>query len=191
MSSLATRWIVAAGIALALAACSSAPRVQVQRAPHAEFDRYRTFTFYRPLGTDRQEGASTILSQTLKEATRAELESRGYTYVPDHADLEVNFFLETRQVLGTSQRPQIGISYGVFHRHYGVWSGYDTTELHQYTEGTLHVDVIDAAADQLVWEASAVSRHPDGDFAFEQDKAREAVRRVFENFPRRVGPSGS
>ncbi len=191
MRSRLESWILAVTAALVLTGCASAPRVDVARSPEAHFDRYRTFSFYQPLGTDRQEGTGTILSQTLKRSARAELEQRGYTYVTDNADLEVNFFIETRQVLHGVQRPGFGISYGMFHHNYGVWSGYDTTELHQYTEGTLHVDVIDADANQLVWEAVAVSSQPDDNFAFEPGKAEQAVRRVFADFPRQSAPPGS
>jgi hypothetical protein len=94
----------------------------------------------------------------------------------------VNFFVETKEVIEGLRRPGFGFSYGIFHRHYGVWSGYDT-DIRQYTEGTLHVDVVDAESNQLAWEGIARSRRADGDFAFEPERVQQAVARVFAGFP--------
>jgi hypothetical protein len=168
-----------------LAGCASAPRVDVARAPGVDFGSYGTFSFHEPLGTDRQPGTTSILSQNLMQATRAELEARGYRYVEDGADLQVNFFVESKEVIeGLRRRPGVAFSYGMFHRHYGVWSGYDT-EVRQYTEGALHVDVVDAAREQLIWESVSRSRAHDGDFSFDPQRVRAVVSRVFADFPRR------
>lgn len=166
-----------------LAACASTPRVSVVRSPEADFSRYATFTFHQPLGTDRKEGTGTILSQTLKQEARLELEARGYRYLEKDADLKVNFFVETKEVVQGLQRPGVGIRYGVFHRHYGVWTDYET-DVRQYTRGALHVDVVDAARDQLVWEGIAQQPLPDDDFAYELDSVRNALKKVFGRFPR-------
>ena len=183
--------VLVASALLALAGCATAPRVEVARSPEADFARYDTFSFHQPLGTDRQEGTGTILSQTLKRAARAELEALGYQYVEQEADLEVNFFVETREVIeGLNRRPGISIGYGVFHRHYGVWTDYGPgTEVQQYTVGTLHVDVVEAESNQLVWEGIArAPRRADG-FTFEPEQAQQAVERVFAQFPGHTAPA--
>jgi hypothetical protein len=168
-----------------LAGCASAPRVDVARAPGVDFGGYGTFSFHQPLGTDRQPGTTSILSQNLMQATRSELEARGYRYVEEGADLHVNFFVESKEVVeGLRRRPGVAFGYGMFHRNYGVWSGYDT-EVRQYTEGALHVDVVDAAREQLVWESVSRTRAHDGDFSFDPQRVRAVVSRVFADFPRR------
>ncbi len=175
------------GMLALLASCAAAPRVEVARAPGVDFMGYETFSFHEPLGTDRQQGTRTILSQTLIQSARSELEARGYRYAETNADLRVNFFVETKEVIeGLRRRPGVNFSYGVFHRHYGVWTDYDT-DIRQLTEGTLHVDVIDAGRDTLVWEGVARARGGDADFAFEPERVRQAVARVFDAFPRRPG----
>jgi hypothetical protein len=175
-----------AGVLLGLGACAAIPRVDVARDPQARFDRYDTFTFHQPLGTDREDGTVTILSQALRQAARAELESLGYRYVDGAADLEVNFFVETREVL-ESRRPSIGVSYGVFHRNYGVWADYGT-DLRQVTEGSLHVDVVDVEREQLVWEAVVRERLVDSGFVFDPEEVEQAVSQAFARFPRRLEP---
>jgi hypothetical protein len=173
-----------------LGACATAPRVEVARDPGADFSRYATFSFHAPLGTDRPDGTGTILSQALRQASRSELEARGYRYTEQGGDLEVNFFVETREVVEGLRRPgvSVGVGYGSYHSRYGVWTGYGTDRIQQYTEGTLHVDVIDAARRQLIWEGIARDRLSEGDFAFELDEARQAVAEIFARFPRAPEP---
>lgn len=172
-------------LVLALSSCATLSRVDVARDPLADFSGYATFGFHSPLGTDRADGTGTILSQTLRQATRAELEGRGYRYVEDDADLRVNFHVETREVIEGLRRPGVGIGYGVFHRHYRVWADYET-DVRQYTEGTLHIDVIDAARGQLVWEGLAQGRLAEHDFAFARDEVAQAVVSVLAEFPVRA-----
>lgn len=165
-----------------LAGCAIGPRVDAVTSPQADFERYRTFTFHEPLGTDRQEGAGTILSQTLRSATRSELESLGYRYVPGDADLEVNFFVETREVVEGARRPGVHVGYGVFHRHFGVWSDYGN-DIRQYTEGTLHIDVVDTETDQLAWEGVARGRRDDDELTVDPERVEQTIARAFAQFP--------
>ncbi|MDZ7671092.1 MAG: DUF4136 domain-containing protein [Gammaproteobacteria bacterium] len=169
-----------------LAGCAAAPRVDVARAPQTDFSAYATFSFHEPLGTDREQGTTSILSQNLMQATRAELEARGYRYMDDGADLQINFFVETKEVVESlRRRPDVAFSYGLFHRHYGVWTGYDR-DVEQYTEGTLHVDVVDAGRNRLVWEGISRARGDAADFAFDPQRVRAVVARVFGDFPPRA-----
>jgi hypothetical protein len=174
-------------VTLALVGCAVLPRIDVARDPQADFSSYRTFTFHDPLGTDRGDGTRTVLSQTLKQATRSELEALGYRYVEaGDADLEVNFFVETREVVEGLRRPDPAFRYSYFHRHYGVWSDYGTTEIRQYTEGTRHIDVVEAARRQLVWEGLARGRLSEADFTVRSEEVAAAVRSVFARFPRQL-----
>lgn len=181
------RWLLVLASAALLAGCATGPQVESLRSPEADFGRYRTFTFHRPLGTDRQEGVSTILSQTLRRATRAELEALGYRYVQADADLAVNFFVETREIIEGWRRPGVGFGYGVFHRHYGVWADYGVDEIRQYTEGTLHVDVVDVENNQLAWEGVVRARVSPDRLTADPERVERAIARVFATFP----PAGS
>jgi hypothetical protein len=178
--------IVVAGcfIGLLLSACASAPRVAVIRDPDADFARFARFGFYEPLGTDRESGTGTLLSQTLMNATRMELEALGYRFDQENADLRVNFFVETREVVQGRRGPSFTVGYGAYHRHYGVWTGYET-DIRQYTESTLHVDVVDVEQDQLVWEGVSTERLVEHDLAFETENVKSSLARIFADFPRR------
>jgi len=172
-------------IAGMLSACTATPRVAVIRDPAADFSGYRSFTFHQPLGTDRESGTGTLLSQQLMNTTKLKLEALGYRFHQEKADLEVNFFVETREVVRGHRGPSVGVGYGVYHRNYGVWSGYET-EIRQYTESTLHVDVVDTGRNQLIWEGVATERLTQHDIAFESENIPASLGQIFAGFPRAV-----
>ena len=62
-----------------LAACASGPTVKGDYDHQADFAQYRTFGYMSPLGTDKA-GYSTLLTERLKDATRGQMEMRGYVY---------------------------------------------------------------------------------------------------------------
>ena len=173
-------------IGILLGACASAPRVAVIRDPSADFHSYASFGFLKPLGTDRPDSTGTILSQQLMKSTRTELEALGYRFDTDDADLRVNFYVETREVVQGRRGPSVSVGYGVHHHPYGVWSGYET-EIRQYTESTLHVDIVDTARNQLVWEGVATERLTEHDLSFEGQRIASSLARIFSEFPRASG----
>ncbi len=173
---------------LLLGACAATPQVSVIRDPGADFSRFASFGFRAPLGTDRDTGAEkstrTLLSRTLMNAARTELESLGYVFDADSPDLELNFFVENREVIQGRRGPSYSVGYGYYHRHYGVWTDYQT-DIRQYTESTLHVDVIDVEKNQLLQEGISVERLSGHDLAFEPDNVVASLAQIFADFPRR------
>jgi len=88
---LATRTNFACGLAVAvLAACGTGPEVRADYDRSAPFDRYETFAFETPSGTDRP-GYQAPVTRYLKVAARRELEARGMRYDEKSPQLRVNF----------------------------------------------------------------------------------------------------
>lgn len=175
--------LLAAAIAL-LAGCATGPRIFANEDPAAEFSRYRTFDFASPLGTDRAEYSS-LLTEYLRQATARELEARGYRRA-ENPDLLVNFYVNTKERIRSTSTMAPGYGYYGFRRgYYGVWGGYETT-VTQYTEGTLTVDIVDRARNQLVWEGTAVGRTREEDRENLQAVVNEVVGQVFTRFPYRA-----
>jgi hypothetical protein len=178
-----SRVLLGASALLLVAACASTPKVSVVRDPQADYSLFATFGFQQPLGTDREDGAQTMLSRTLEDTARRELESLGYVFDDESPDLRLNFYVEKREVVQGRRGPSFSVGYGYYHRPYGVWSDYDT-DIRQYTESTLHVDVIDVSKNQLIWEGIAVQRLSGHDLAFEAENVQESLTRIFAGFPR-------
>jgi Domain of unknown function (DUF4136) len=144
---------------LVLAGCASAPDVRVDYDRTADFTRYKTFGFASPLGTDRG-GYQSIVSQHLKAATQRELEARGLRLDPVAPQLLVNFNAALNEKLRVSTVPVMTMGIGMGRGYYGyrtglysAWPLYaEQTTVSPYSEGTLNIDVVDAARKQLVWE---------------------------------------
>ena len=170
--------------------CASGPSIFVNTDPSASFATYRTYNFVTPLGTDKS-GYSSLLSQYLRTATARELEARGYTR-SDTPDLLVNFNVKTKDKIQTTTTPS-GPSYGGYYGYrsgyYGVWNSYDT-QVTQYTEGTLTVDVVDAARKQLVWDGTAVGRVREKDRQNLGPAIDRVIAEIFAKYPSPVAPAG-
>lgn len=172
--------VVLAG--LLLSSCASTPRVSVQSAPDLKIQAYKTFGFYSPLGTDSGE-YGTLLSQKLKTATRAALESKGLVFQEKEADLMVNFNVTATQKADVNSMP-VAHPYGWRGGVYSPWVGYNNVSVHQYTEGRLVVDLVDRAGRNMIWEGTAVaviSSSPDKN----SEKINLAIAEMFREFPAR------
>jgi hypothetical protein len=184
-----SRGLAAAGV-LVLSACASGPEVQVNVDNGYPFDRASTFAFVDPLGTDRA-GYQTIVSQYLKAATRRELEARGMRLDEGSPQLLVNFSGRFDEKLRTSTTPVPMTSlsvrggyYGYRAGIYGAWPAYvDQTTVTAYTEGTLNIDVIDAARKQLVWESVVKDSVTQKTLDNLQASIESAVAAAFEKYP--------
>lgn len=174
---------------LILAGCASGPSIYVNTDPVANFSAYKTYNFVAPLGTDGP-GYSSVLSQFLRIAATREMEARGYQR-SETPDLLINFNVQTRDKLQTttlSAGPRFGGYYGYRAGYYGVWGGYET-QVTQYTEGTLTVDVVDAARKQLAWDGTAVGRVREKDRQNLQPVIDEVTAQIFAKYPYRATPA--
>lgn len=150
-----TRWLPMAAVAglLALGGCATGPDVRVDYDRTADFTAYKTFGFASPLGTDRG-GYQSVVSQHLKAATQREMEARGMRLDTSAPQLLVNFNAALSDKLRVTSTPSMSVGYyGYRGGLYSAWPLYnDYTTVSQYKEGTLNIDVVDAARKQLVWE---------------------------------------
>ena len=179
------------GAVLVAAGCESGPRVRAERDKTVDFSQYRTFAFADPLGTDRA-GYQTMVSQYLKAATQRELEARGLRLVEADPQTLVNFNGKLSEKFRTTTVPSSAITFGYGHGgYYGYRTGIYTTwplyapetRVDSYSEGTLNVDIIDAAKKQMIWEGVAVGRVTDETMENLQPKINEAVAAIFVNYP--------
>jgi hypothetical protein len=172
---------------MGLSACASGPDVRALSDPSANFAQYQTFGFADPLGTDRA-GYQSIVSQQLKATTRRELEGRGLRYDPASPQLLVNFSakLDDKMRVTTTPEPVMAPGYYGYRRgFYQPWPMYtERTDVTQYQEGTLTIDVVDAARKQLVWEGTVTKSVTSKDMKDVGAALDSAVTAAFAKFPR-------
>ena len=174
--------LTTAALVLLLASCASAPRVTTNTNPAADFSGFATYNFMQPLSTDRS-GVQTPLGATLVEAMSAEMANRGFKR-SNNPDLLINFFVVIDERIEVRQVPTTGSFYGDRRDRYRTWHDY-RTEVRQYTQGTLAVDMVDAAQNMLVWEAVAQQRVGRSTTGITQEQANEVMAHVMAEFPGR------
>lgn len=177
-----------------LAACATGPRVRTDYDPAAEFGGYRTWGFYDPIAMEKS-GYSTWMTERIKANVRREMEARGYRYAERNPDLKINFQGVLRDRIAVWSSPGPGVGFGHFygyggHHYIGSPFGYDQSQVSQYTEGTLSVDLVDAGRNRMVWTGAASSRvsyaRSPQERAVEVDRAITAI---FASYPFTAGSS--
>ena len=153
-------FLVAVAACVVLAACATGPRVRTDYDPSADFAQYKTWGWYTPIAME-QSGYSSWISERIKANVQREMEARGYRYDAKSPDLKVNFqaVVQERSDVYTMPRSDIAWLYSYRARSYvavPVW--YDEATVSRYTEGTLTVDLVDAAKNRMVWTGDAIGR---------------------------------
>jgi hypothetical protein len=175
---------------LALGGCASGPEVHAVFDRAADFTQYKTFAFVTPLGTDRG-GYQSIVSQELKANTTREMEARGMRLVDVAPQLLVNFNASLSDKTRVTTMPVSTVGYGMGVGYYGYrggmyspWPMYmDQTVVTQYKEGTLNIDVVDAARKQLLWEGVVTDSVTHKDLSNLPEAIGIAVKAAFAKYP--------
>ena len=172
-----------------LAGCATGPRITTDTDPAADFASYRTFAFYDPLAVETK-GYATPSSQRMKSAARREMESRGYVYDEAKPDLLVNInaYINERQDVISTPQLQFRTYYNYRYKSYvqtAYWA--DRTDVYNYSEGTLNIDLVDALRKQLVWEGIAVGRMANTKPAQRDTRIDSTIGEIFAQYPHRAG----
>ncbi|MEJ2382847.1 MAG: DUF4136 domain-containing protein [Xanthomonadales bacterium] len=178
-------------ITVLLSACTTGPDIRSDYDRSVDFSQYKTYNFFSPMGIENPN-YSTIYGSVFRDAIGREMEARGYTR-SDDPDLLLNVSakLQDKTQVRTYNDPYPAGYYGYRRGFYDPWYGYGatTTQVSQYTEGTVNIDMVDARAKRMVWEGVAVGRLKD-DRTNEQirEAINSGVASMFEGFPFRANP---
>ncbi len=182
-----TRFSVCA-LLIVLAGCATSPVQYANFDRSADFSAYQTFSFYPEPGTDKR-GYSTLVTKYFQKAIRREMEALGYRFSNDNPDLLVNFAMSIKDKSEVqSSGPTIGY-YSYRHGLYSVWPMYDRdVRTVNYKQGTANIDVIDAAREQLIWEAVAEGRLTTKAMDNAEETISTVVAQMFDRYPGNPSP---
>jgi len=184
-----TRVLTALFALFVLAACATGPRVSTDADPRTDFSRFQTYAFYDPIAME-QSGYTSYLTEQIRGSVRREMDRRGYVFDDTDPDLRVNFQGVIREKTNVYSIPRSDVHYFYSYRarsYVAVPVWYDDTEVNQYTEGTLTIDLVDADRNHLVWTGSAIGRVVQRSPAERAAEADRAVTAIFEAFPFQAG----
>jgi len=163
--------------------------VRTDADPTANFSQYRTWGYYQPIAME-QSGYSSWVSERIKEDVRKEMESRGYRYAAEGADLLVNFHADVRDRTSVWSVPRSDVQWVYNYRartYVAIPFWYDETMASNWREATLTVDLVDGARNRMVWTGSASApesrrRKPEEKLA----TLDAAVAGIFASYPHRA-----
>jgi hypothetical protein len=168
------------GAALMSSACHHNIDVKTVTAPGVSFAGRTTFRIltpqYRgtnPLAANDPMVENSITYAALRDEIRRALEAKGYRYSPEGAALDVAYYATTQPV----------VDFRTWDYGY-TWRGFPltTTEVVQYEQGSVIIDVIDPATHQLLWRGQGAAPL-DSDPNKYINTLRKAVDAVVAKFP--------
>lgn len=171
--------VLLAGVAAL--ACSTL-RVSTDYDPAVDFAKFHTYAWLpeepTPTGSPRLD--SPLLHERIRKAVDRALEAKGFqrTETPDFL---VRFDLTSQRKLDVSTYNSS------FYRGYGYWVSIPQTEVREYEEGSLVIDVIDREEKKVVWRGIGQRRlRGEGtpqDPEELQKRADEVAASVLKSFP--------
>ena len=185
------RIVPAMMIIMLIGACASSTNIQSDYDHSVDFSQYKTYGYYSPLGVENPNYSS-LLGQMFRDAIDAQMSTRGYVK-SDNPDLlfNVSARLEDKTRVTTTQDPMMygGGYYGYRGGMYDPWGGYGygtRTNVSQYTEGTVNVDMVDPRLKRMLWEGVAIGRVHENNKNLRED-IMTGVAEMFAGYPFRAG----
>lgn len=166
-------------LASLVAACAS-PKVGYDYDASANFNAYHTYDWV----ADKQEVTgdrrldNSLVDGRIRTAIGTQLRSKGYkTSANKQPDFYVAYHIKVKDMMkGSSTQDYIG------DRAHGTYT--TISDIQPYKEGTLLIDIVDAASKQLVWRGSALAEVDPGMTPEERDeRINNIVHAMFAHFP--------
>ncbi|MFK7828283.1 MAG: DUF4136 domain-containing protein [Congregibacter sp.] len=173
---------------LMLTACGTNPPV-IDYDQGANFAAYKSYAFIsdKPLMLgEGATGSSPLLEGRLMRATDTALRAKGFSKVsnPEAADFAVRFTVGARDKIRVNSYPE------PYRPYYGGWgwggsyyAGATSTDVQQYTEGKLAIDIYDVAEHKPVWHGVATARITDSMRQNPDETVTNAVTEILMSFP--------
>ena len=144
----------------------------------ADFGSFRTFEWAPPPSMKIHPGYSQLTDRRIRAAIENALLAEGIRHSATKPQLIVAYHT------GVQERTEYRDSgWGVGHSGYGYSAGYSRSRVEEvrYLEGTLMVDLVEAAENSLVWRGRATGVV--GDYEQQESRIAEAVNAMFERYP--------
>jgi len=172
------------------AACSSIS-VSTDYDPDTDFSGLATFAWIaeEPQPDQDPRAGNPLISARVTEAVEATLLAAGYEQVEAEPDFLVAFALGVQRGVSVTTEPTGGYygRYGYGRSGYGYGYGYgSTTEVREYEEGVLQIDIVGRESNKLLWRGTAKAVLRSNQSPEEStSRINEAVAKVLGRFPPR------
>lgn len=171
--------VITMAVAFGILACASV-ETQGDYDQAYDFSRLETWNWMPEPGVTRGPTGerNPLIERRIKEAVERELGAKGYRLTPgESVDFRVAFFASAEEKLDVST------TYDYFGYRWRVPVG--RTEVHQYTEGTIILDIVDGTRNELVWRGTASGVVRGGEPDEVTERINKAVAEELKDFPPR------
>ena len=176
-------------LAAALAGCSSL-KVNTEYDPTAPYDSYKTYA-WNPKVPGPEEAPSIrnpMVQAQVMAAVDRELRAKGFAMVKPEANpdllVAVHGWAQSRvEVTNYGYAYGPGYVYGPAYGPYHPAPVVPAVEVHNYTDGTLLIDFVDAKAMKLVWRGTATDTLTSPDLAAVKRTVDEAAKQLIGAYP--------
>jgi len=176
---------------LFLASCSSL-KVYTDSDKTVDFSQFKTFSLY-PWDYKHGYQINDYDKGTILNAIKTEMSAKGYKFQKEEGDLVISIFITLDNVT----------SYDAYTNHYGGWAGYGggwgyygfgygygygpgysttTVTENNYQEGTLIIDIFNAADKKLIWQGIG-SKEVQTDLDKRDQQLPKNVGKILASFP--------
>jgi hypothetical protein len=162
------------------AACSSI-QVTYDYDRQADYSKYKTYAFSED---SKKLPVNDLNRDRIFKAVETEMAAKGFTK-SDTPDMLVDLQLRAEQKMdATATTSNPGYGYGP--SRYGYGGGFSTTHIdyNEYIEGTLFINLVDAAAEKIVWQGRATKTIDETASAEKKEQnINAAVKQIFTKYP--------
>ncbi|MGD9346483.1 MAG: DUF4136 domain-containing protein [Candidatus Aminicenantes bacterium] len=167
--------LMVALISLAVSCSSVSVRYDYER--DVDFTQFKTFDFYP---VPQELSTSELVLKRIGNAIAREMTTKGFTRSSDNPDLLIAAHTEVKDKVNVTS---YGYGYAPYYR-WGYWGAPGNVDVRQYEEGSLIIDIVDNAEDELVWRGVASKSLPSNPTPEKIDKIiDQVVTKAMENFP--------
>lgn len=166
---------------LLFAGCSSTPVVNTDYNPALNYNKLKTYNWHErkmPLQINPKIN-NTLFEDRVRNAIASELQQKNFT-ISKKPDFQVTFNVTVQRKM-EARTTTSGMSY-----HRPVWPGAVVTEtqIREYNEGALIIDILSADGKNLIWRGTTQKRITGQTTPEERIKTINlAVAKILSNFP--------
>ena len=187
--------IAAVAVTALLGGCATGFDAMFDHDPATDFTAYKTFAWVseHPMKVGAvQRIPSPLLESQIMVTVESALGTKGYKLVSDldSADFAMSFTIGSRQEIKVDSYPSMSAGYAGagYPGRWGAWGGsyynYGTeTNVRQYTEGMLAIDMFDVSDRRPVWHGVASKTITDSDRKDSGATIQAAVDAILVGFP--------
>lgn len=154
--------------------------------PSIDFSGYKTYMWYAgKMPDDDALSRNPLVKKRVAAGVDKALQAKGYTIgTQDAFDFVVIIHAGNKQKTQVTNYGYGGYGYGRYGMGWGGYGGYGQTDVYQYDETTLVIDIVDAKAKEMVWRGTVTGVvKQTTDQEEQQNRIDAVVEKMLDDFP--------